>query len=104
MKKGVKKEKEIIYTSWELSYAPLSKGVQLKLVFAEYFPKDQRFCLSVDPIVRMDLRLDVKDQIQQAVHHFLPILLEVLLKNPHLLLGSLFHLSGGTAVGAKRLR
>lgn len=59
--------------------------------------------LFLNVVVHMDLWLYVKDKVQQGSQDLLPVLLEFILEDSHLLLGILCHLSGRAATGAKSL-
>lgn len=51
----------------------------------------------------MDFRPDVTDKGQEVIQDFIPVLLEVLLEDGHLLLGLLLHFSAAAAMGSQSL-
>lgn len=68
-------------------------------------PQSRRFhLLSVYAVVFMDFRPDVTHKGQEVIQDFIPVLLEVVLEDGHLLLGLLFHLTATAAMGAQCLQ
>lgn len=61
-------------------------------------------CLSVYAVIFMDFWPDITHEGQEVIKDFIPVLLEVVLEDGHLLLGLLLHLTATTAVGPQCLQ